>query len=82
MEVAGGEGIKSCAVITCEPNATIGSLHDRMPVILDERDWSKWLGEEPAAEEEIKALLVPCPDERLMLSSSMKKMPGRDQSPS
>lgn len=61
----GGERIKSCTVITCAANGIVGALHDRMPVILDECDWPKWLGEEPATEDELKALLVPCPDERL-----------------
>jgi len=59
------ERIKSCTVITTEPNNVIGALHDRMPVILAEKDWPKWLGEEPATEEELKALLVPCADERI-----------------
>jgi putative SOS response-associated peptidase YedK len=36
-----------------------------MPVILGEADWPKWLGEEPASEEELLALLRPCPDEWL-----------------
>jgi hypothetical protein len=35
--------------------------------ILDEKDWSKWLGEEPATEQELFALLRPCPDERLKI---------------
>ncbi len=26
-----GERIKSCTVITCEPNSVVGTLHDRMP---------------------------------------------------
>jgi putative SOS response-associated peptidase YedK len=26
----------------------MGELHDRMPVILSEDDWPKWLGEEAA----------------------------------
>jgi putative SOS response-associated peptidase YedK len=30
-----------------------------MPAILAEEDWAKWLGEEPATAEELKALLVP-----------------------
>jgi putative SOS response-associated peptidase YedK len=38
-----------------------------MPVILAEADWPKWLGEEPASEEELKALLRPCPDPHLKL---------------
>ena len=33
-----------------------------MPVILAEIDWLKWLGEEPASEHELLALLKPCPD--------------------
>ena len=49
------ERIKSCTVITCEPNEIIGTLHDRMPVILEEKDWPKWLGEEEATEAELMA---------------------------
>jgi putative SOS response-associated peptidase YedK len=36
-----------------------------MPVILAERDWGKWLAEEPATPNELKALLVPCRDDAL-----------------
>jgi len=36
-----------------------------MPVILAEIDWPKWLGEEPASEQELLVLLKPCPDEAL-----------------
>jgi putative SOS response-associated peptidase YedK len=60
-----GERIKSCTVITTDANDVVGALHDRMPVILDEADWPKWLGEEPATEDELKALLVPCRPERV-----------------
>ena len=45
----------------------MGELHDRMPVILTENDWPKWLGEEPASEQELLALLKPCPDEDLKI---------------
>jgi putative SOS response-associated peptidase YedK len=43
----------------------MGELHDRMPVILDEADLPKWLGEEPATQDELYASLKPCPDEAL-----------------
>jgi putative SOS response-associated peptidase YedK len=33
----------------------LGELHDRMPVILAEIDWPKWLGEERASEQELLA---------------------------
>jgi putative SOS response-associated peptidase YedK len=39
-----GERIKSCTIITCPANALVGTLHDRMPVILAEEDWGKWAG--------------------------------------
>ena len=58
-----GEEVLSCTILTCEPNSAVGELHDRMPVILAEIDWPKWLGEEPANEQELLALLKPCPDE-------------------
>jgi hypothetical protein len=38
-----------------------------MLVILAEIDWPKWLGEEPASEQELLALLKPCPDEALKI---------------
>jgi putative SOS response-associated peptidase YedK len=56
-----GETIRSCTVITCAVNEVLGELHDRMPVILAEKDWPKRLGEEPATSDELKALLVPAP---------------------
>src|SRR5215472_13931966 len=60
-----GEEVLSCTILTCEPNSAMGELHDRMPVILAENDWPKWLGEELASEQELLALLKPCPDEVL-----------------
>jgi putative SOS response-associated peptidase YedK len=62
-----GETIKSCVVITTEPNELIEPLHDRMPVILAEEDWPAWLGEVPATDAELKALLRPFPADRMKL---------------
>jgi putative SOS response-associated peptidase YedK len=62
-----GERIRSCTIITTESNALIGALHDRMPVILAEEDWPRWLGETPADEAALQALLRPYPSERMKL---------------
>jgi putative SOS response-associated peptidase YedK len=62
-----GEKVLSCTILTCGPNGVMGELHDRMPVILGENDWPKWLGEEPASEQELLGLLKPCPDEALKI---------------
>jgi putative SOS response-associated peptidase YedK len=40
-----GEQVLSCTILTCGPNGAMGELHDRMPVIVDEADWPKWLGD-------------------------------------
>jgi putative SOS response-associated peptidase YedK len=45
----------------------MGELHDRMPVILADADWPKWLGEEPTSETELLQLLKPCRDEALKI---------------
>jgi putative SOS response-associated peptidase YedK len=59
--------VLSCTVLTCAPNDVMAELHDRMPVILAERDWPAWLGEQAASDDELLALLRPCPDEALKI---------------
>ena len=55
----------SCTILTCAPNDMIAELHNRMPAILAESDWPKWLGEEAATDDELLALLKACPDNAL-----------------
>jgi putative SOS response-associated peptidase YedK len=62
-----GEEVLSCTILTCGPNKAMAELHDRMPAILSEVDWPKWLGEEAANDQELLALLKPCPDEALRI---------------
>jgi putative SOS response-associated peptidase YedK len=69
-----GEEITSCTVLTCAPNDVMAELHDRMPVILGEADWAKWLGEEPATNEQLLNLLTACPDEWLKVWAVDKKV--------
>lgn len=38
-----GKNILSCALLTTQPNSKIEIIHDRMPVILKETAWTKWL---------------------------------------
>jgi putative SOS response-associated peptidase YedK len=61
------ERLRSCTIITTEPNELMATLHDRMPVILDEKGWPKWLGEELTSETELRRLLVPCPSDRIKM---------------
>jgi putative SOS response-associated peptidase YedK len=64
-EPASGEMVKSFTIITCPPNPLCVTVHNRMPVILDEPDYPRWLGEAPADADELQALLRPFPAERM-----------------
>jgi putative SOS response-associated peptidase YedK len=63
---ANGDWLRSCAIVTTNANDTIAPLHDRMPVVLEERDWSRWL--DPAIRETgaLERLLVPASNELLV----------------
>jgi putative SOS response-associated peptidase YedK len=54
-----------CGIITGEPNELMAPIDNRMPVILPQEAWARWLGEEPAANEDLQALLKPYPAERM-----------------
>jgi putative SOS response-associated peptidase YedK len=41
-----GDTLRTCAVVTTAANETMARIHNRMPVILNPRDWALWLGEE------------------------------------
>lgn len=64
---ASGETVRSCTIITTTPNDTMAQIHDRMPVILEEDAWGRWLGEDPSGADELQAMLAPCPSEWLTM---------------
>jgi putative SOS response-associated peptidase YedK len=50
--------VESFCIITVEPNALCAPIHDRMPLILGEEDFAKWLDPSTGADE-LSALLKP-----------------------
>lgn len=54
-----GSQVKSCTIITTDPNELMSALHNRMPVILPENAYEKWLDPAPRKPEELQSLLVP-----------------------
>ena len=61
---ADDELIESYAILTTSPNAVTGSIHNRMPVILDPVGWERWL--DPTIEEAgvLADLFEPVPADR------------------
>ncbi|MCZ6834283.1 MAG: SOS response-associated peptidase [Planctomycetota bacterium] len=53
--------IESFTIITTEPNETIRTLHDRMPVILDPSDYDAWLDPDQDDANTLQELLVATP---------------------
>jgi len=49
--------ILSFVMVTVEPNKLISTITDRMPAVLEEKDWPQWLGEEEASISDLKAIL-------------------------
>jgi putative SOS response-associated peptidase YedK len=52
-----GEWLRTCTIITGEPNELVAQIHPRMPVILPEQHHAAWLGE--TDDGNLKALLLP-----------------------
>src|SRR5918996_1561386 len=46
-----GSLVKTCTIITTEPNEVVSMIHNRMPVILHPRDYAKWLDPSPQTPE-------------------------------
>jgi len=53
---------RTFTIITSRPNRALGDLHDRMPVIVPDDAWVRWLDPEPADPGELQALLEPLED--------------------
>lgn len=63
---ASGQGIESYAIVTTRANDLLAPIHDRMPVVIAERDYDRWLdADDPATD-----LLAPFPDEALQVGES------------
>jgi putative SOS response-associated peptidase YedK len=56
-----GSLVKSCTIITTEPNELMATLHNRMPVILKPADYARWLDPAPRPPESLAPLLKAYP---------------------
>jgi putative SOS response-associated peptidase YedK len=62
-----GDPLRSCTIITGQPNEKIAEIHDRMPVMLPPSAWAQWLDPENDDLEALGKLLVPAPASLLAL---------------
>jgi len=45
----------SCTIITTDAPGELAEIHDRMPLVMPERDWDRWLDPDAAVDEELLA---------------------------
>ena len=57
--------VRTCTIITTEPNDLMRPIHDRMPVILPESAWDTWLDVDNHDVRSLGQLLVPAPSKDL-----------------
>jgi putative SOS response-associated peptidase YedK len=81
-----GNEIDSVAIITCDANATVTPLHDRMPVVLGREDFEAWLDCKTTEVAAAQKLLKPAPDDLLeavemhpQINDSRREEPGIQQ---
>ncbi len=56
-----GEEITTSTIVTTDANQLVRPLHDRMPVILHEEDFGRWLDPTEHRADNLKSVLVPYP---------------------
>ena len=69
-----GDGLPSCNVVTCAPNALVAPVHDRMPVILTSEAIAHWLDPEPLPPEVAASLLRPYDAGRMCVREVSRKV--------
>jgi putative SOS response-associated peptidase YedK len=67
-----GEIRRTFTIVTTTPNAVVAELHDRMPVLVPDEAWARWLDPRPAEPGELRALLEPSDDIELEIAPASR----------
>ncbi|MCB0101252.1 MAG: SOS response-associated peptidase [Anaerolineales bacterium] len=75
-----GSAVRTCTIITTEPNELMSTLHSRMPVILSPNDYSQWIDPSPQTPDKLLHLIKPFPAESMSAHpvSTLVNKPGND----
>lgn len=68
---ASGQGLKSCTMVITEPNKLAAEFHDRMPVILEAKDFEQW---ERGDAKDAAALMKPAAEDVLQKRPVSKRV--------
>ncbi len=60
-----GTDLRTCTIITTQPNELMQTIHNRMPVILPASAYEEWLSVEDRQPDQLNGLLVPYPADEM-----------------
>ena len=60
-----GSQIRSCTIVTIEPNELMAPIHNRMPVILPPNAYAQWIDPGVRTPDSLQALIKPYPAEKM-----------------
>jgi putative SOS response-associated peptidase YedK len=78
---ADGSEIDSAAIITTAANATVGQVHDRMPVVIAPEHYAGWLDCERVSAAEAAELLKPAAEDYFVVEPTVIERTPRPQPP-
>lgn len=76
-----GTELRTCTILTTLPNSLVAGIHNRMPVILRQKDYSTWIDPEPRSDQELASILKPYPAEEMVAFpvSTLVNSPNNDR---
>jgi putative SOS response-associated peptidase YedK len=66
---ADGSEVETMAILTTAANGEVAPIHDRMPLIIEREDYSRWLDCSSGSEKAVLDLLRPYPEGRVTLTA-------------
>jgi putative SOS response-associated peptidase YedK len=63
---ADGSELRTCTIITTQPNSLLETIHNRMPVILNPEAYNKWLSPGDTPTTELNDLLITFPSDEMV----------------
>ena len=67
-----GEVRRTFTIVTSTPDAAVAELHNRMPVIVPDEAWGRWLDPRPTEPGELRALLEPTDEVALEIAPASR----------
>jgi putative SOS response-associated peptidase YedK len=71
--------LRTCTLLTCEPNPLIAPIHNRMPALLAHETIDAWLDPSRHDTQALQSLLKPAPDDHLELAEVTYSLNHRDR---